>query len=150
MKIIVLDSESDGLAYDCTKLHNLCTTENGEDFFYTTDYDEMKRELLSADLIVCHNAVRHDKVVFKRILGVDIPYTKFIDTLAVSWHLYPNRQKHGLASWGETVGINKVYVGSDEWETGDPELMRNRVIEDVKINWKVWKIMESRLKEIYL
>lgn len=148
-KLIVLDSEGDGLAYECTKLHNLCTTQNGKDFFYTTDYDEMREELLSADLLVCHNVVCHDIVAFKRILGIDIPYTKCIDTLAISWHLYPDRPKHGLESWGETVGIKKVHVGEDEWSTGDPELMRNRVIEDVKINWKVWKVMEKRLKEIY-
>lgn len=148
-KLIVLDSEGDGLAYECTKLYNLCTTEDGENFFYTTNYDEMKKELLSADLLVCHNGVMHDKVVFNRILGIDIPYTKFVDTLALSWYLYPDRSRHGLESWGETVGISKVFVGEGQWSTGDPELMRNRVIEDVKINWKVWKHMEKRLKEIY-
>ena len=149
MKLIVMDSEGDGLAYDCTKLHNLCSTQDGKEFFYTTDYEEMKKELLSADLIVCHNAIRHDLVVFRRILGIGIPYTKFVDTLALSWHLYPDREKHGLESWGKTVGVSKVYVGADQWSTGDSELMRKRVEEDVKINWLVWKLMEKRLMEIY-
>lgn len=149
MNLIVLDSEGDGLAYDCTKLYNLCSTSDGENFFYTTNYEEMREHLLSADLLVCHNGVRHDSVVFKRILGVDIPYNKWIDTLAISWALYPDRSKHGLESWGETVGIKKVEVKQEEWSEGDEELMKSRVIRDVDINYRVWIKMLSRLKEIY-
>lgn len=149
MKLIVLDSEGDNLAHHTTKLHNLCTTQDGENFFFTTDYEKMKEELLSADLLVCHNIHLHDRPAFKKVLGIDIPWEKCIDTLAISWALYADRQKHGLSSWGTDVGVEKVKVSDDQWSEGDYELMKSRVTEDVKINWLVWKKMDKRLDEIY-
>lgn len=149
MKLIVLDSEGDNLAHHTTKLHNLCTTQDGENFFFTTDYEEMKEELLSADLLVCHNIHTHDRPAFKKVLGIDIPWEKCIDTLAISWALYADRQKHGLASWGTDVGVEKVWVAEDQWSEGDYDLMKSRVTEDVKINWLIWKKMDKRLDEIY-
>lgn len=150
IKLVVLDSEGIGLSSNATKLHNLCSTTDGKEFFYTTDYDEMREHLLNVDIIVCHNALRHDMPVFNKVLGLSLTHEKFIDTLALSWALYPDRAKHSLESWGETVGIKKVSVDEHEWEIGDETLMKERVIEDVKINWAVWQIMCNKLEEIYL
>ena len=148
-KFIVLDSETDGLAYDCTKIWILGWTEDGKTYNTTTNYDEM-RELLSQDaLFVCHNGVQFDMVVFNRILDLNLTYKKFVDTLALSWYLFPDRAKHGLESWGDTVGVKKVAVDNEQWAEGDTELMKSRVSEDVKINWKVWELMRKRLEEIY-
>lgn len=149
MKVIVLDSEGVGLGGKATKLHNLCTTQDGENFFYTTDHDEMREELLSADLLVCHHIIGHDVPAFKAVLGIDIPYSKCWDTLGLSWYLFPNRPKHGLEALGKEHGYQKVKVESHQWEEGDPELMRARVIEDVKINWAEFVKQRNRLEEIY-
>lgn len=150
MKIRVADIETDGLLKEVTKIHNFCYTEDGDNYEYTTDYEEMKQWLSEEDVLwVGHNFIQYDFQVLNKILGTEVSYQKGVDTLAISWAIYPERPKHGLKEWGETVGIKKVFVGEDEWSTGDPELMKNRVIEDVKINWKVWKLMDKRLDKIY-
>lgn len=149
-KFLVIDSEGNGLAYTCTKLHNLCWTEDGEEFGYTTDYDKMRDVLSQEDvLFVGHNIIRHDSVVFSRILNLHIPYQKFVDTLALSWFLYPDRSEHGLASWGANFGFHKTKVENHQWAEGDEALMRERVERDVLINWMLWEKMKKRLSEIY-
>ena len=149
-KFIVLDSEGDGLAYTCTKLWNLGWTEDGDNYGFTTDYDEMRKVLTQEDtLFVCHNNIRHDKVVFERILGLNLPYSKFVDSLALSWYLFPERNEHGLESWGVSFGFPKVKVNKEEWAEGNVELMRERVLRDVKINWLLWEKQKARLEEIY-
>jgi len=147
MNILVLDSESDGLAYECTKLHVLSYTRDGETYHSTGDYDDMRAVINSADLLVAHNSVRHDQVVFNRILGIPMDYTKWIDTLALSWYLYPERNRHGLADWGSDLGVAKPKV--DDWQNLRFEEYAHRCEEDTKINWMLWKKMEKRLDEIY-
>lgn len=61
MKIIVLDSESDGLWKEATKLHVVAWTDDGETYHHTNDYEVMKSLLLEEDTrIVAHNSIRHD------------------------------------------------------------------------------------------
>jgi len=147
MNIVVLDSESDGLAYECTKLHVLSYTRDGETYHSTGDYDDMRAVIRSADLLVAHNSIRHDQVVFNRILGIPMDYTKWIDTLALSWYLYPERNRHGLADWGQDLGVAKPKV--DDWQNLSFEEYAHRCEEDTKINWMLWKKMERRLEKIY-
>lgn len=150
MKVRVFDVETDGLLNSLTKIHNLCYTEDGQEYHYTTDYTTMKKWLKEPDVTwVGHNIVMFDFEAVKKVLNVDLSYKNAIDTLSISWALYADRPKHGLASWGDDVGIKKVFVDEGQWESGDPELMKSRVEEDVKINWKVWKLMDKRLTEIY-
>ncbi len=147
MKIIVADSETDGLAYECTKLHVLSFTSDGETYESTNDYDKMREVIQQADLIVMHNAVRHDMVVFHRLLGIPMDYTKYIDTLMVSWYLYADRASHGLAAIGEEHGVPKPKV--DDWEGLSYEEYKHRCQEDTKINHKEWDKCWKRLNEIY-
>ncbi len=74
-------------------------------------------------------------------------YKRWIDTLALSWYLFPERQKHGLADWGVDLGIPKPKV--DDWQNLSYEEYKHRCEEDTKINWKLWKKLERRLEEIY-
>lgn len=147
MKVVVLDTESDGFAYECTKLHVMSWTTDGEKYESTDDYNQMKWVYDSADLCVAHNAVMHDQVVFNRILGIPMDYKKWIDTLALSWYLCPERSKHGLDPWGIDLGIAKPKV--EDWQNLTYEQYAYRCEEDTKINWKLWKKMEKRLSEIY-
>lgn len=58
MKIRVFDSESDGLAYDCTKLHILSYTEDGQEVHHTDNYDTMRTLLTEPDVLwVGHNSI---------------------------------------------------------------------------------------------
>jgi len=147
MRIIVADSETDGLAYECTKLHVLSWTSDGETYESTNNRLRMREVIQQADLIVMHNAVRHDMVVFHRLLGLPMDYTKYIDTLMVSWYLFPDRASHGLAAIGEEHGVPKPKV--DDWEGLSYEEYRHRCEEDVKINFIEWQGQKKRLEEIY-
>jgi len=147
MNIVVLDSESDGLAYECTKLHVLSYTRDGETYHSTGDYDDMRAVINSADLLVAHNSIRHDMVVFNRILGIPMDYTKWIDTLALSWYLYPERNRHGLADIGVEHGVEKPKI--DDWQNLSYEEYAHRCERDVMINWLEWKKQEKRLRELY-
>ena len=147
MRILVADTETDGLAYDCNKLHVMSYTEDGETYHSTGDYDDMRAVIKSADLLVMHNAVMHDMVVFNRLLGIPLDYKKYIDTLWVSRYLYPDRASHGLDAIGKEHGVNKPEV--DDWENLSYGEYAYRCTEDVKINWHEWLKQKKRLEEIY-
>lgn len=150
MKFRVFDTEGVGLNTSATKLHNLCYTEDGKNFSYTTSYREMVEWLSEPNVIwVGHYAIGHDMPAIKVVLGHDMSYQQFWDTLAGSWFLSPDRGSHGLNAIGKEHGFKKVVVEEHQWAEGDPVLMKERVIEDVKINWAEFQRQSKRLCEIY-
>jgi len=145
---IVIDCETDGLAYEATKIHVLSWTEDGKNVHSTNDYSTMVSLLNPGrNTFVCHNGIRYDMVVFNRLLGLSLNYRSFVDTLALSWYLYPTRNKHGLDEWGSDLGVAKPKVS--DWSGLSYQEYKHRCQEDVKINWLLWKKLESRLEEIY-
>jgi hypothetical protein len=143
---IVCDLEADGL--NPTKLYVLCATNSvsGEPSA-AIDYEDM-RKIKNVDIIVCHNCIRFDKPAMERILDVEFPKdTLFVDTLALSWYLYPLRTKHGLAEWGEEFGIPKPVI--DDWFNLSIEEYTHRCKEDVKINALLWKKQWDYLLKLY-
>ena len=148
MKVIVLDSESDGLWEDATKIHVLSWTDDGITYQSTNDYDKMREVLYAADTkFVAHNAIRHDLPLFNKILGTDLTYKSFIDTLALSWYLNFDRPKHGIESYGIDYGIPKPVV--EDWNNLTYEQYQHRCEEDVKINWRLWKDLEAKMLKLY-
>lgn len=148
MKFIVLDSESDNLWKDATKLHVVAWTEDGETFHHTNNQDEIRFLLNSPDKrIVCHNAIRHDLPTFNKLLGTDLKYTDFVDTLVLSWYINFERDRHGLESYGNDYGVPKPKV--EDWTNLTYEEYAHRCVEDVKINWLMWQDMLRRLKMLY-
>lgn len=150
-KAVVFDTEGDGLAYECTKLHVLSYTWDGEEYHSTGDYQEMRNFLLQPSVVfVAHNGVAHDLVTFWRILGLtedQLDYTKFWDSLWMSRLLFPDRPKHGLEALGVEHGVKKPKV--DDWENLSYEDYKHRCEEDVKINWLEFQKQKKRLDEIY-
>lgn len=148
MRYLVFDTESDGLAYEATKLHVLSWTEDGSSFNTTGDYSKM-REFFSQKGVkyIAHNCIRHDLPLLNRILGLDLTYLDFVDTLPLSWTINYDRDKHGLESYGETFGVPKPKI--DDWEGLTYEQYAHRVTEDVKINWLLWKDLEKKLGVLY-
>lgn len=147
-KFRVIDSESDGLAYEATKLYILGWTDDGVSYHHTTNYSEMVNILSEPDtLFVAHNAIMHDMPLFNRLLGTNLTYKKFVDTLAISRYIHFNRQSHGLESYGEDYGVAKPEV--NDWQNITPELAIHRVTEDVKINWLLWCDLKKKLETLY-
>lgn len=106
----------------------------------------MKKFFENAEVLVGHNITRWDIPHLERVLGIKIK-SKLVDTLALSWYLYPDRNLHGLASWGETFGIKKPYV--DDWSEQPLNVYVNRCQEDVRINTRLWKDQFKKLLSIY-
>jgi DNA polymerase III alpha subunit (gram-positive type) len=150
MRFIVVDSETDGLQDVCTKIHVLGWTDDGLNYHTTHDYFEMK-QVLSGDhndrRLVCHNAIRFDLPVFNRILGCDLTYFDFVDTLPLSWTINYQRDRHGLEYYGEDFGIQKPKI--TDWEGLTNEEYAHRVTEDVKINWLLWCDLKRKLNVLY-
>jgi len=112
-----------------------------------TSYEDIEEEMSDPNVVwLFHNGHNYDKPTLERLLGCKLEGT-LIDTLAVSWYLYPKNNRHGLAWWGEELGIAKPEI--DDWENLDLEEYINRCEEDVKIQTKLWKMMWKHLLLLY-
>ncbi len=143
--MIVFDVEGNGL--NPSKFWCLSQCKVGTDKVRsTTSYKTMKKFLTSADILIGHNIARWDIPHLERVLDIKIT-AKIVDTLALSWYLYPNRVLHGLEYWGEEFGVPKPKI--DNWEDLTTEEYVNRCNEDVKINTKLWNKIWKHLLALY-
>ena len=133
----VFDIECNGFNPD--KIH--CIVANGKEvdksFF---------ENLTNDDVLVGHNIIRFDAVVLEKLLNIKIK-AQLIDTLALSWYLFPTINRHGLEQWGERLKIEKPTIA--DWENLTREEYIHRCQEDVKINTKLWGLQKSLLIKIY-
>ena len=98
---VILDIETDGLLENVSRIHCLSYQVLGQDEIRSlTNTQDIKNFLLQDNLtIIGHNIIRYDIPVLEKLLQIKIN-AKLIDTLALSWYLYPDRDKHGLEQWG--------------------------------------------------
>ena len=146
-KLCVFDIECDGL--NPSKIHCMTAAVYSLGKWRvksTTDYDKMRAFFTGTDVLVGHNIYRWDIPVIERLLDIKVT-AKIIDTLTLSWYLYPTRGKHGLESWGEHFGIAKPEI--DDWENLSTEEYIHRCEEDVKINCKLWDKELANLCTLY-
>lgn len=155
MNYSILDIETDGLLEAegenpaATKIHCISVNQiyDGVSTLFTLiDYDEMKALLAKEEILVGHNIIRYDVPVLEKLLGIKIT-SKQIDTLGLSWYLYPNRLKHGLELWGEDLGIEKPKIL--DWSNQSLEDYIYRCEQDVQINTKLFDLQNDYLIEIY-
>lgn len=111
-----------------------------------TNYKDMRYWLLDQEELVGHNIQRWDVPHLERVLEIEIK-AKLIDTLALSWYLYPNKKLHGLEYWGEEFGVPKPVV--TDWQEQPLEVYVNRCEEDVKINQRLWEQQKNYLAALY-
>lgn len=141
----VFDIEGDGLKP--TKIYCLSLRDvKGKKVFTTTDYDEMRAFLSRAKYLIGHNIITFDIPNLERILDIKIT-ARLIDTLPLSWYLYPNRPNHRLEDWGVDLGIKKPEI--DDWHNLSVEEYIHRCEEDVKINHKLFIKMWYYLMGLY-
>lgn len=141
--VVVFDIEGDGLTP--TKIH--CLVKNDKNGLKsTTDYERMRSFFLNTKVLVGHNITLWDIPQVERLLGIKIT-AKLVDTLALSWYLYPDRVLHGLEAWGEEFGVPKPKI--DDWHNLTAEEYIHRCTEDVKINTKLWEKMWAYLSLMY-
>lgn len=147
MNYSIVDMETDYL--NATKIHCMSAMEVREGqvrSFTMYNYDEMRDFLLRQEIIIGHNYVQFDKPEAEKVLGIKIT-ARIIDTLALSWYLYPLLPKHGLEYWGERFGVPKPVI--KDWQNLTPEEYGHRCSEDVKINTRLFNDIVAYLKSIY-
>ena len=147
----VFDLESDGLLDNVTKIHCLSYARyiGGElvEKNTITDYRLMIEFLNKNKTLLGHNIVRYDIPVLKKILGVDFSSHRLIDSLALSWYLYPMKKKHGLEQWGDELGVKKPEI--EDWTNLKLEDYIHRCESDVKINSLLFSKLKTYLIHIY-
>ena len=141
---MIFDIEGDGL--NPTKIYVLSYQASNGEIRSTTNYDDMAKLLLKQKVLIGHNLISFDIPVIERILGIKIE-ARLIDTLALSWYLYPNQFLHGLDEWGEKLGIKKPKI--DDWENLTIEEYTHRCEEDVKITVRLYKDLMKKLLALY-
>lgn len=142
---MIFDIEADGLLDTATKIH-VMSWEDERGVHSTNDYHTMRDLFSKADVVIGHNIVGYDLPLVEKILGVKYK-GRAIDTLPVSWYLYPKRMRHGLEAWGEHLGVKKPKI--TDWENLTYEEYAHRCEEDVKINSKLWSQMQRKLSRLY-
>ena len=140
------DIECDNLLPDVTKIHCLSMNWNGE-LKTTFDYNDMGKLVSRKDItLVGHSFVTYDVPVLEKLLGVKV-LCGVIDTLALSWYIYPHRSSHGLESWGEDFGVPKPPIS--DWQNLPKEEYARRCSEDVRIQTLLWEKMQVDLTDLY-
>ena len=146
-QIYTLDCEGDGL--HPTKFHVLsyAKDEKKAPVKSLLSYDSMRKFLTQEDAVfIIHNGMRWDKPHLERVLGIQIK-ARIIDTLFVSWYIFPNRNLYGLESFGIDYGVPKPPIV--DWENLSLEEYTHRCEEDVKINVLLWRDIKKSLALLY-
>lgn len=150
MIFYVFDIESDGLLDTVTKIHCLSYQKfefnNLLEKGTLTTYQEIKDFFDGEKIVAGHNIIGYDLPLVEKILGKKVE-NKAIDTLGLSYFLYPDRKSHGLESWGKTVGVLKPEV--EDWSEQPLEVYINRCEEDVEINSKIFIKFLRQLASLY-
>lgn len=146
----ILDIEADELLDKVSVIHCLCYQKfDGNKLIEKgslTDYGEIKKFVLNEKIIIGHKIITYDIPVLEKILHIKIT-ARLIDTLGVSWYLYPERTVHGLDEYGAEFGIMKPPINN--WISLPKEEYIHRCNEDVRINVRVWETELEYLKRIY-
>lgn len=150
MKYTVFDVETDGLLETVTKIHCLSyqIIENGKrvEKGSITDYEQIKSFIAEQVILVGHNIIKYDIPVLEKILDIKVE-SRLVDTLPLSWYLYPLRGKHGLELWGDELGVPKPAIS--DWQNLDIADYIHRCESDVEINKLLYFRQLDYLNKIY-
>lgn len=150
MKFNVFDIEADGLYDSVSTIHCLsyAVLENNE-------VVEKKSITSKSDIIaffekdgyfVGHNVIRYDFPVMWKLLGAKTP-KNIIDTLGVSWYLFPENKIHGLEHYGRIFNVPKPII--KDWKNLSLDDYIHRCEEDVEINIRLFKYQFNYLFDLY-
>ena len=155
-ELFFCDLECSGLLSDMKKqnkprLHNFCSiqdTPSGMDIsvYCRGGKSGLQTFLNSSPTLIIHNGILFDGEALS-FFKYDVSKVNIVDTLLLSWYLEPKRPKHGLESYGEEFGVPKPVI--NDWESLTQEDYNHRVIEDCKIQRRLWMKQYAMLKEIY-
>lgn len=120
------------------------------DVFHYTQKEELQAFFDTSPTLVIHNGITFDQPALS-ILGYDTSKVTIIDTLYLSWYLFPHRMRHGLEVWGDELGFKKPEVADGDWARTDLPIdyFDVRVKGDVEIQVRLWHFLSGKLDELY-
>lgn len=148
------DIETTGLLHQMAKqenprLHNIGfidVVSGVETCLEWTERKKIQSFFDTSPTLLMHNGATFDMEAL-RFLGYDVSKVKLIDTLFLSWYLEPRRRIHGLESYGEEFGVPKPTI--EDWENQTQEEYNFRVMQDCRIQKKLWEQQYTQLLAIY-
>jgi hypothetical protein len=149
MNYSIFDIETDGLIDNVTKIHCMSVLKvvDGQATEFTlTSPGTIEMFLNTENILIGHNIIRYDIPVLEKLLGIKIN-ARLIDTLTLSWYLYPERKIHNLEEWGEFFGVEKPKIS--DWSNLTVEEYSYRCQEDVKINTLLFNKQIEYLMTLY-
>lgn len=145
-KWVVFDLEADGLRP--TKIYCLCWRDYEGNRGAETDFGRMGEFFRKYEVYVGHNIRRFDiPRCVRDLLGINPEGIKWVDTIGLSWYLFPERKGYSLASFGPDYGFEKVKI--DDWFNLSVDEYIERCSVDVDINYALWKDCLTYLVELY-
>ncbi len=157
-KIYVIDTESDGLWRDATKLHCAVVqplNSREQWSFRPHEIGKFLDCIAESDVLIGHNLIGHDLPLLRKLHGFEYK-GKVVDSLIMSRLQKPDRKApfgaknpreaakpHGLYAWGVRVGVDKPEY--EAWEEFDEDMLV-RCQEDVKINVLTFKALQEEVK----
>ncbi len=151
-KLYCTDIEGDNLLRDITKVycHSYARlSEKMEVVEQGTCTDDAGIVGLFTDplnILVMHNGIAFDGPAVEKVYGIKVQ-AEIVDTLFLSWYLYPKMQRHGLGIWGEELGIAKLEI--DDWVNLSLEEYVARCETDVRIQVALWQQIWKHLMLLY-
>lgn len=150
MKYTLFDIETNGLLEVTDKIHCLAyeiledsqIIEKGS----ITDPAQIAFFILQQEILVGHNIILFDIPVLEKLLNIKIK-ARLIDTLPLSWYLYPQYMRHGLEALGEIFKVPKPVI--KDWNNLTPAEYIHRCEQDVIINRKVFLAQYAYLFLLY-
>lgn len=151
MTYYIIDTEADNLLDTATKFHCLCYQKYSdfkllEKGSFTSSSDIIQFLSTCKNYIICHGIINFDKPLLKKLLDYDMK-NLVVDTLALSYAMFPLRNLHGLESWGKTFNLPKVPI--NDWKNLSTEKYVERCTRDVEINAKMFILALSTLYKLY-
>lgn len=153
MKVATLDTESDGLYREATRVWcGVLKDSNTKEVFKFRPHQikELLAKIDEYDVIKCHNGIGHDWPLLKKLYGYEYKGKK-VDTLIMSRLLNPKRlvpphcpdkgSPHSVKAWGYRVGRGKVE--HEDWSVFSEDML-HRCVEDVEIQELIY---EALMKE---
>jgi len=146
MRKVVFDLEADSLWP--TKIWCIVAKDIKTDEVFTwepdtvSDFADWARDNVS--ILIGHNIIGYDLPHLSRLIGLDWPLDKVVDTVVVSRLLDSQEKRHSLEAHGERLNYPKVE--HDEWDRYSPEML-NRCTEDVHLNHLVFDDLVKMIEE---
>lgn len=97
-------------------------------------------------IVIGHNFLSYDAPALRKVWGVDIPNSRIIDTLVMSFLYWPKMPGgHSLEAYGERFGVAKdLFNDFSRWS----QQLEDRCIVDTEINLRAYNNLRTKMRKV--